>query len=65
MLEDRDKQFSVALSQVVGRSVANALPATLFVAPGGRVVYTYQGEALDDRKIVELTATHLGIEVNA
>lgn len=65
MLEDRDQQFSVALSQVVGKPVSNALPATLFVAPGGRIVYTYQGEALDQEKIRALTAAHLGIEVTA
>ncbi|GAA3231383.1 TlpA family protein disulfide reductase [Dactylosporangium siamense] len=65
MLEDRDQQFSIALSQVVGRSVASALPATLFIAPGGRIVYTYQGIALDDEKIRALTAAHLGIEVAA
>ncbi|MEV0130756.1 TlpA disulfide reductase family protein [Dactylosporangium sp. NPDC050688] len=63
MLEDRDQQFSIALSRVVGKPVANALPATLFVAPGGRIVYTYQGEALDEEKIRALTAAHLGIEV--
>jgi thiol-disulfide isomerase/thioredoxin len=65
MLEDRDQQFSIALSQVVGKSVANALPATLFIAPGGRIVHTYQGEALDTAKIRALTADHLGIEVAA
>ncbi|MDG6100735.1 TlpA family protein disulfide reductase [Dactylosporangium aurantiacum] len=65
MLEDRDQQFSVALGRVVGKPVANALPATLFIAPGGRVVYTYQGDALDEQKIRALTATHLGIEVAA
>ena len=56
MLEDRDQQFAIALSQVVGKSVASALPATLFIAPGGRIVYTYQGIALDDEKIRALTA---------
>jgi peroxiredoxin len=65
MLEDRDQQFAIALSQVVGKSVASALPATLFIAPGGRIVYTYQGIALDDEKIRALTAGHLGIEVGA
>ncbi|WP_327006670.1 TlpA family protein disulfide reductase [Dactylosporangium sp. NBC_01737] len=65
MLEDRDQQFGIALSQVVGKPVANALPATLFIAPGGRIVYTYQGEALDEEKIRALTAGHLGIEVPA
>lgn len=65
MLEDRDLQFAIALSQIVGKPVANALPATLFVAPGGRIVYTYQGDALDDGKIRALAAQHLGIEVPA
>ncbi|MET7422275.1 TlpA disulfide reductase family protein [Dactylosporangium sp. NPDC005555] len=65
MLEDRDQQFSIALSQTVGKPVSSALPATLFVAPGGRVVYTYQGEALDEQRIRELTAQHLGIDVPA
>lgn len=63
MLEDRDQQFGIALSQVVGKPVASTLPATLFIAPGGRIVYTYQGEALNDEKIRALTAHHLGIEV--
>ncbi|MFF5234286.1 TlpA family protein disulfide reductase [Dactylosporangium sp. NPDC000521] len=63
MLEDRDQQFSIALSQAVGKPISNALPATLFVAPGGRVVYTYQGEALDEEKIRALTAQYLRIEV--
>ncbi|MEV4515005.1 TlpA family protein disulfide reductase [Dactylosporangium sp. NPDC049525] len=65
MLEDRDQQFSIALSRVVGKPVASSLPATLFIAPGGRIVYTYQGEALDEEKIRALTAGHLGIEVPA
>lgn len=65
MLEDRDQQFAIALSQIVGKSVASALPATLFIAPGGRIVYTYQGTALDEEKIRALTAGHLGIEVPA
>ncbi|MEU0553073.1 TlpA disulfide reductase family protein [Dactylosporangium sp. NPDC006015] len=65
MLEDRDQQFSIALSQAVGKPVSSALPATLFVAPGGRIVHTYQGEALDEEKIRALTAGYLGIEVPA
>lgn len=65
MLEDRDQQFGIALSQVVGKPVALALPATLFIAPGGRIVHTYQGEALNDETIRALTAQHLGIEVPA
>ncbi len=65
MLEDRDQQFGIALSQVVGKPVANALPATLFIATGGRIVYTYQGEALNEEKIRALTADHLGIAVPA
>jgi thiol-disulfide isomerase/thioredoxin len=65
MLEDRDQQFAIALSQIVGKPVANALPATLFIAPGGRIVYTYQGEALNEQKIQALTVDHLGIEVPA
>lgn len=63
MLEDGDQQFAVAAGQAVSRPLANALPATLFVAPGGRIVYAYQGPALDDAKIRALTAEHLGIEV--
>jgi peroxiredoxin len=65
MLEDRDQQFSIALSQAVGKPVSNALPATLFIAPGGRIVHTYQGQALDVEGIRSLAAQHLKISVPA
>lgn len=41
----------------------NVLPMTLFVDSEGRVRYLYDSTALDDAKLTELVARHLGVAV--
>jgi thiol-disulfide isomerase/thioredoxin len=61
MLEDPDQQFALAAGPLVGRSLASSLPATLFVTPGGRIAYAYQGKALTAEKVQELSQRYLGV----
>nr|BFE63750.1 hypothetical protein GCM10020063_082760 [Dactylosporangium thailandense] len=60
MLEDQGQQFAVAASPLVSKALVT-LPSTLFVAPGGRIVYTYQGPALTSDKARELARQYLGV----
>ncbi|MEU7871205.1 TlpA disulfide reductase family protein [Dactylosporangium sp. NPDC049140] len=61
MLEDPQQQFALAASPLVNRSLASTLPATLFVTPGGRIAYAYQGPALTEAKVQELSLRYLGV----
>ncbi|MER7275822.1 TlpA disulfide reductase family protein [Dactylosporangium sp. NPDC000244] len=60
MLEDQGQQFAVAASPLVSKALVT-LPSTLFVAPGGHIVYAYQGPALTADKLRELARQHLGV----
>ncbi len=59
MLYDPDSKLASAL----GRHV---LPLTLFVRPGGRLMYVYFGtDPLDTTRIADLTARYLGVRVDS
>ncbi|WP_432834403.1 TlpA family protein disulfide reductase [Dactylosporangium sp. CA-092794] len=62
MLEDQGQQFAIAASPLVSKALVT-LPATLFVTPGGRIAYTYQGEPLTEARLQELTQRYLGVAV--
>ncbi|WP_432984777.1 TlpA family protein disulfide reductase [Dactylosporangium sp. CA-233914] len=62
ILEDQGQQFATAVSPVVSKALFN-LPATLFITPQGRIAYVYQGEALTEARLRELTNQHLGVSV--
>ncbi|GAA3448684.1 TlpA family protein disulfide reductase [Dactylosporangium matsuzakiense] len=59
-LEDQGQQFVIAASSLTSKSLV-ALPATLFVTPGGRIAYAYQGPALTVERLQELSAQYLGV----
>ncbi|MEV8513425.1 TlpA disulfide reductase family protein [Dactylosporangium sp. NPDC051484] len=63
MLEDQSQQLAIAVSPLVSKALASALPATLFITPGGRIAYAYQGEALTEARLRELTQQYLGVSV--
>ncbi|GGM33701.1 TlpA family protein disulfide reductase [Dactylosporangium sucinum] len=62
MLEDPDQHFAVAVSPLVGKALIN-LPVTLFVTADGRIAHAYQGPALDEAELRELTQQYLGVAV--
>ncbi|UWP83386.1 TlpA family protein disulfide reductase [Dactylosporangium fulvum] len=64
MLEDKGQQFAIAASPLVDKALVS-LPATLFVTADGRIVYAYQGPALDESKLRDLTGQYLGVTVPA
>jgi thiol-disulfide isomerase/thioredoxin len=56
LLFDEDKRFANAIGDT-------ALPATLFVAPGGQIRAIYTGDALDATSLRAWTAQYLGVRV--
>ncbi|MEV6926919.1 TlpA disulfide reductase family protein [Dactylosporangium sp. NPDC051485] len=62
MLEDQGQQLAIAVSPLVSKGLT-ALPATLFVTEGGRIAYAYQGEALTEARLKELTGRYLGVSL--
>ncbi|HET6211981.1 MAG TPA: TlpA disulfide reductase family protein [Micromonosporaceae bacterium] len=64
IVEDLHLTFPIVVDE--GKAVGNALgrsalPVTLFVDAGGRIVYVYQQEALDERHLTRLVEEHLGV----
>ncbi|GAA0710234.1 TlpA family protein disulfide reductase [Dactylosporangium roseum] len=64
MLEDKGQQFAIATGPLVDKALVS-LPATLFVTADGRIAYAYQGPALDESKLRDLTSQYLGVTVPA
>jgi thiol-disulfide isomerase/thioredoxin len=62
MLEDQGQQLAIAVSPLVSKALVS-LPATLFITPGGRIAYAYQGEPLTEARLRELTLQYLGVSI--
>jgi thiol-disulfide isomerase/thioredoxin len=57
-----DERARLATALVEQKRATSALPVTVFIADG-RVVYAYQGPALDEATLDQLVAEHLGVKV--
>lgn len=57
-----DERSRLSTELVKGKQASSALPVTLFVKDG-RVVYAYQGTALDQAGLDKLVGEHLGLRL--